>query len=74
MARLLVTLGILLLLAGVVLYLFPRALSWFGSLPGDINVRRGGTRVFIPLTSMLLLSIGLTLLLNLVGWLLRFLR
>lgn len=74
MARLLVTLGIVLLAAGILLYLFPRALSWFGSLPGDINIRRGNTRVFIPITSMLLVSVGLTLILNLVGWLLRFFR
>jgi hypothetical protein len=42
------------------------ALSWFGRLPGDIRFERGGTRVFVPLTSMLLvsavLSVALTLL------------
>ena len=74
MARLLVTLGVLLLAAGIVLYLFPRALSWFGSLPGDVNIRRGNTRVFIPITSTLLLSVGLTVLLNLVTWVVRFFR
>ena len=74
MARLLVTLGVLLLAAGIVLYLFPRALSWFGSLPGDVDIRRGNTRVFIPITSMLLLSVGLTVLLNLVAWVVRFFR
>lgn len=74
MARLLITLGILLLVAGITLYLFPRALSWFGSLPGDIDVRRGNSRVFIPITSMLLVSVGITVLVNIVGWLLQYFR
>lgn len=36
-----------------------------GRLPGDINYRRGNTRVFVPVTTMLLVSIGLTIVLNL---------
>lgn len=46
-------------------------LSWFGNLPGDI--RRVGERsaVFAPVTSMVVLSIVLTVLVNLLG---RFFR
>ncbi len=46
-------------------------LSWFGNLPGDI--RRVGERsvVFIPLTSMLVVSLLLTIVVNLLG---RFFR
>ncbi|MDE0375622.1 MAG: DUF2905 domain-containing protein [bacterium] len=46
-------------------------LSWFGNLPGDI--RRVGDRsvMFIPLTSMLVASLLLTIVVNLVG---RFFR
>lgn len=43
------------------------ALDWFGRLPGDLNVQRDGLRVWIPITSMLLVSAVLSLLL----WLLR---
>jgi hypothetical protein len=71
MARTLVILGILLVAAGLILAFFPRALSWFGNLPGDIDVRRGGTRVLIPITSMIVVSVVLTLLLNLAAWILR---
>jgi hypothetical protein len=39
------------------------ALSWFGRLPGDINIDRGNVRVFVPITSMILASIVLSLLL-----------
>lgn len=71
MARLLIILGLLLLAAGVLLAVFPRALSWFGNLPGDINIRRENTRVFIPITSMLVASAVLTVVLNAVAWLVR---
>jgi hypothetical protein len=43
-------------------------LSWFGRLPGDIRFTSGNTYVFIPITSMLILSAVLTLLANLIRW------
>lgn len=63
--------GLLLLIAGVVLALigllaWTGALSWFGRLPGDIRIEREGLRVYFPLTSMLLVSVVLSLILNLV--------
>lgn len=36
-------------------------LGWFGRLPGDIRYESDGTRVYIPLASMLLVSIALSL-------------
>jgi hypothetical protein len=36
------------------------ALSWFGRLPGDIRYSSGGTRVFIPITTMLVVSVVLS--------------
>ncbi|HVT15989.1 MAG TPA: DUF2905 domain-containing protein [Thermoanaerobaculia bacterium] len=62
-AVLLITLGV----AAIVLGLLFQVgwLSWFGRLPGDIDVERGGMRVFIPITSMILVSLVLTLVLNL---------
>jgi hypothetical protein len=41
------------------------ALSWFGRLPGDIRIENDGTRIYIPITSMLLISAALTLIVNL---------
>lgn len=40
-------------------------LGWFGRLPGDIRIVSESTRVFIPLTSMLLVSVALTVIVNL---------
>jgi hypothetical protein len=47
------------------------ALSWFGRLPGDIQHDSGGTRVFVPITSMIVVSVVLTIIVNVVG---RFFR
>jgi len=57
--------GIVLLLIGLALQFAPGLLSWFGRLPGDIHIERDGTRIFIPITSMILVSLLLTLVVNL---------
>lgn len=46
-------------------------LSWFGRLPGDIRIQSGRTRIYIPITSMLLISALLNLLLYVVFFLFR---
>jgi hypothetical protein len=65
MAKWLMILGALLFLIGTVLYCAPWLFSWFGKLPGDIDYRSERTRIFFPITSMLLISIALSLLLSL---------
>jgi uncharacterized membrane protein len=57
---LVVAFGFLAILAG--LLIMTGALNWFGRLPGDIRYERNGTRVYIPITSMILVSLALTLL------------
>jgi hypothetical protein len=42
------------------------ALGWFGRLPGDIHIRGENARVFIPITSMLVVSVVLSLVLSVV--------
>lgn len=50
---------------GMLLHVAPGAFSWFGRLPGDIRVGGERGQVFIPITSMLIVSLVLTLLVNL---------
>ncbi|HHC08063.1 MAG TPA: DUF2905 domain-containing protein [Actinobacteria bacterium] len=61
----LVLVGLVLVGVGLVLRFAPWLVSWFGKLPGDILVERDGTTIFIPITSMLVVSILLSILLNL---------
>ncbi|MCZ0938872.1 MAG: DUF2905 domain-containing protein [Caldilineaceae bacterium] len=67
MAKWFIILGVILLLIGVALQFAPWLFSWFGKLPGDIRIRTDSTSVFIPITSMILVSLVLTLLLNLLN-------
>lgn len=41
------------------------AFSWFGRLPGDIRIEGERSRIFVPIVSMLVISVVLTVLLNL---------
>jgi hypothetical protein len=65
----LLVVGVSIALVGVLLLVAPRAFGWFGHLPGDIRVEREGGSVFVPLGSMVVVSLLLTLLLNLGLWL-----
>ncbi|MBW3602205.1 MAG: DUF2905 domain-containing protein [Actinobacteria bacterium] len=56
--------------AGVVvvgLLIASGALSWFGRLPGDIRIEGRGTRVYVPITSMIVVSIVVSLVLALIS-------
>ncbi len=65
LARILIGLGLTILAVGLLLYFAPGAFKWFGRLPGDIHIERGNTRFFFPLTSTIVVSLVLTLILNL---------
>ncbi len=39
------------------LLVYSGAFGWFGRLPGDIRIENENTRIFIPLTSMVLVSV-----------------
>jgi hypothetical protein len=65
------TLGLLIVALGaaavlVGLLVLAGGLGWFGRLPGDLRWGSGGVRVYVPLTSMLLVSVLLSLVLWLV--------
>jgi hypothetical protein len=68
--RLLLVLGGILVLLGLTFLLIGRV-PFLGRLPGDISFRRGNVQVFFPLVSCLLASVLLTVLLNLLLWLMR---
>ena len=66
----LIILGVFLLGTGLFFYLGGRipGLNRLGDLPGDIRIERENFRLYIPITTMLLLSILITLLIRLIGY------
>lgn len=65
-ARLLIIVGLIVVAVGLALQFAPWLVNWFGKLPGDIDYRSERTRIFVPITSMLLISAILSLIFYLV--------
>ena len=61
----LIIIGLFIIIIGVLLYFLGDRMNWIGRLPGDIKMGKENIRIFIPLTTMILLSILITLILNL---------
>jgi hypothetical protein len=65
LGKLLIAIGVVSIVIGVLVLYVPGAIGWIGRLPGDINIDRNGTRIFVPITSMIIISIVLTVIVNL---------
>lgn len=63
--RLLIYAGLALTAIGLVVVLLARAGLRIGQLPGDLRFQTGGVTCFVPLATMILLSLVLTVIANL---------
>jgi hypothetical protein len=66
LGKTLIIIGIILVIAGLIIYFAGDKMSWLGHLPGDINIVRENVRIFIPVTTMILVSIIVSLILYLI--------
>ena len=55
LGQLIVVLGLITVVVGLVT--MRGWLGWFGHLPGDVRVERPNARIYVPIVSMLLISI-----------------
>ena len=67
LGKLFITLGIVLVVAGVLLTLLGRTNLPLGRLPGDIFYRGKNTTFYFPLITSILLSVVLTVVLYIIG-------
>ena len=63
--KILMLVGLALFALGLTVSFAPGLLSWFGKLPGDIRIEEKNRFIFFPITSMIVISLLLTLLINL---------
>ena len=68
--KFLVLAGVFLVLFGL-LFIFWERIPYLGKLPGDFFVEKGGFRVFVPIATCIIISVALTIMVNIV---LRFWR
>ena len=62
LGKIIIAVGVLVALAGLVIYFFHDKLHWIGQLPGDIRVERENFRFYFPFTTMIIFSIVITIL------------
>ena len=70
LGRLLLLIGGAIVVLGVILVIVGRV-PFLGRLPGDISIRRGNTSFFFPIVTCLVLSVALTVVVNLLLLLFR---
>jgi len=64
--KILILIGIIITVAGLVFYFAGDKFGWLGHLPGDIQLVKKNIRIYIPITTMIIISIFLTFILYLI--------
>lgn len=65
--KLIIIIGVGIVLVGLIVWLFGDKLKWVGRLPGDIRVEKENFHFYMPITTMILLSV----LLSVVVWVVK---
>ena len=65
-AKLLIIIGLVITFSGLLILVAIRFFPWLGNLPGDIRVERENFNLYVPLATMILISILATVLLNII--------
>ena len=63
LGRILIVFGVVLVVLGAVFLVAPR-IPFLGQLPGDFLIRRDNATIYIPLATCLVLSLVISILLN----------
>ncbi|MCB0820431.1 MAG: DUF2905 domain-containing protein [Bacteroidetes bacterium] len=58
--------GCLLALLGLIIWFLGDKLNWIGRLPGDIRIERSEFSMYIPITTMLIISLIISLMIKLI--------
>ena len=67
LGKIIIVIGFIVVIAGVVTWLFGDKFRWLGRLPGDISVERENFKFYMPVTTMIIISIVLSA----IVWLIR---
>jgi len=61
LAKILIFSGIILVIAGLIIYFAGDKLCWLGHLPGDIRIEKENIKIYFPITTMIILSVLISL-------------
>jgi uncharacterized protein HemY len=65
-AKLLVIIGLVITFSGLLILVAIRFFPWLGNLPGDIRIEGENFNIYVPLATMILISVLATVLLNII--------
>ena len=65
MGKAFIIIGLFIVVVGLIMQYAPGLFGWFGHLPGDIRREGEHGTLFIPITSMIVVSIVLSIIINL---------
>jgi hypothetical protein len=66
LGKYIIFIGIILVVAGLLLHFGGDRLKWLGHLPGDMRIEKENFRFYFPITTMIIISVLLTLIVNLI--------
>ena len=58
--------GLIIIIVGIIVYFFNGSLKWFGRLPGDVNIKKENYSFHFPWVTMLVISVVVTLIINII--------
>jgi membrane-anchored protein YejM (alkaline phosphatase superfamily) len=56
--------GLIIVVAGIIIYFFHDYFKWIGRLPGDIRIEKENFRLYFPLTTMIIFSVVITIIIQ----------
>ncbi len=65
-AKYIIIAGVIFIVTGTILFFFKGAFNWFGKLPGDVRLEKAHFKLYFPFATMLIISIALTVIINLI--------
>ena len=65
--KILIIVGAMILITGLIINFAGDKLNWFGNTPLDFKYEGESTRFYAPIGSMIIISVGLTLILNILA-------
>jgi len=58
--------GAIIIIVGLLVYFFHDKLHWLGRLPGDVRIEKENFKFYFPIATMILISLLITLVINIV--------
>jgi hypothetical protein len=71
LGKIVIVIGIIIIAAGVTIYYAGNRLNFFGKLPGDIRIERGGSGFYFPIVTCIILSVVISLIIRIVQWFIK---